>query len=253
MIKEALEYIQNSAMRDMIDLGKNKIALRQGEQYRVEHDHGEFKGAPYEFSTLDGLIQYVKCFRSTDAPGYPFNKEHSIIVRVVNVETVKALLPVNDNRVRHHIGTAMPINGCSYEFGRYYTAEEFMIWLQTGFISDATSELLQKAVSKISVTSSISLDDDGVTQRVESKEGAHLTSKKDLPSIVRLTPRRTFHEEGLIKVDSPFLLRVKSFDGTIKVALFEADACAWQVYQIEEIRNYMTKAFTQEDRVVVLC
>jgi hypothetical protein len=253
MIKEALEFIRGTAAIDFItELVPRKVFVRDGERYEYHSTVDEFSGNGHCFSTLDGLVEYLKSFRKIDAPGYPLPGDQTITVRVTDPKSVVAYAPITENRTRPELAMAAPVLPTP-KFGQFIDLEEFVIWLQTSFFETAEREMLRSVVSKISAETSVSLADDGITQSVQVKNGVHLSAKASLPAIIRLLPIRTFHEEGLDRCDSPFLLRVKKVgDDEIRLCLFEADGCAWQVQQTQFIRRYLIQAFAPEDNVLVL-
>ena len=252
MIKEALQYFQSLCMQDTFIPCRNKVAIKKGDSYEVMDTKDEFKGQPYNFTTLDGFIEYVKHYQGFDKNADDYPAEREILIKITSPTQVDMYLGINLNRTRMRMATSNPIIYPKYAFGNKYTLNEFIIWLQTGFFLSNERDLLISKISKVSATSTLTLADDGITQQAEIKQGVHLSEREGLPAIIDLTPIRTFHEQGLCKVASPFLLRVDKKDDSIVFALHEADGQAWQTRQIQEIRTYIDGHLNHMPNVRVL-
>lgn len=125
---------------------------------------------------------------------------------------------------------------CPYEtfsFGKKMGLEMFAINLQAQFCqTDATKNLLQ-VVSSVETDEGVSVDDDGVSQRVTVKKGVSLKGNAKVANPLNLFPYRTFPDVD--QPGGPFVFR---FDSNFNCSLHEADGGVWQVEAVQNIKNY---------------
>jgi hypothetical protein len=120
-----------------------------------------------------------------------------------------------------------------FPFGKYIGVEEFIVGVQCGFMddSDEKAELLS-FTSRICDETSVTRDDDGVSQHVVTQSGRKANAKAK--AIWNLIPRRTFAE-----VDQPggvFLLRIERGPN---LCLHNADGGLWAVHAMSNIAEYL--------------
>lgn len=108
------------------------------------------------------------------------------------------------------------------------------IHLRTCFQEDEARTELVKFLGNWVETDSIAVSDDGVTQEVTVRSGLSLAKGGSAPSLMDLTPIRTFEEVDQPK--SPFVVRVRK-GGT--AALFTADGGTWRPEAIRSIGEYL--------------
>ena len=117
-----------------------------------------------------------------------------------------------------------------FPFGRWMSQEEFSIMFRSLFAQkegDDSGYVLSYA-SKLTGSTEVQVEDDGVTQKVQARRGVSGALKETvaLKAIVKLSPYRTFRE--VEQSESEFLFRVRmNSDNVPVVALFEADGGAW--------------------------
>lgn len=127
-----------------------------------------------------------------------------------------------------------------FSFGRVYDYENFVIALRSMFVQNEDSEKLLATLKRVTDSNTVSLEDDGVTQRVTSSKGI-MTGNQSISPIQKLTPYRTFTE--IEQPTSEFLFRIKDGGG---FALYEADGGAWKLEAKKRIKAYYEKAFAKE-------
>lgn len=127
-----------------------------------------------------------------------------------------------------------------FSFGRVYGYEDFVIALRSMFVQNEDSKQLLALLKKITDSNSVSVEDDGITQKVTSSKGI-LTSNQNAAPIRRLAPYRTFSE--IEQPTSEFLFRIKDGGG---FALYEADGGAWKLKAKKSIKDYYSDAFKEE-------
>lgn len=232
MIKKALEYI--------VGLGDAKlhtIEVSDG-THEIFSDKPLHRVLPYapmaspiEMNTLSSLVDYVRS-EVDEMPG-------TMIVQVVDPETVDVVSALNDNRDREHLArvTASVPKFC---YDRFHDHESFCIAVQSKFVDDNTTDktLLLKFAGTVEQGSVAQYGDDGVSQKATVKQGIASKSDAIVPSPVRLRPYRTF-----VEVEQPaskFVFRMKQdkYEG-IQCALFQADGGAWENAAKHSIKEYL--------------
>lgn len=126
-----------------------------------------------------------------------------------------------------------------HKFGKHLPVDEFIVYLQSTFTQDETTDTIIKIVSNLVTGAEAQYTDDGMTQRVEAKAGITRVEKIDLPNPVTLRPYRTFMD--IEQPASRFVLRIKAAgdDKRPQVALFEADGGAWKSAAVREIARWL--------------
>lgn len=128
--------------------------------------------------------------------------------------------------------------GASFQFGKFYDQESFIIGLQSLFLGTPARAEVLKAIGTIRDNQVREFGDDGVTQSVSAKAGVALVSEIPVPNPVVLSPYRTFRE--IEQPASPFILRVKpGQNGKPECALFEADGGLWKLFAIQGITEFL--------------
>lgn len=163
------------------------------------------------------------------------------VIHIVSPKEVRWLERYTDSweqRAVHAIATTA-LHAEGFTFGQYLCAEEFLVALLAKFEPTADREEVLKIVGNMASENSISVEDDGVTQKVAQKAGIVLRSSSAIKNPVRLAPFRTFRE--ITQPKSEFILRVRQAHGDAKPqpALFEADGGAWQLAAMEGIADFL--------------
>lgn len=150
--------------------------------------------------------------------------------------TVLSSLDVNKDRETLYIAEAQVPR---IKFDTFITVEEMIIQLQTCFEESINKSQLIALISKLSNDTSISLDDDGITQKMTVTQGIKTTVQ--LPPLVKLTPIRTFYEVN--QPEQLFLLRI---DKNGLVALFDAAGGRWKHDCQVVVTDYLITEFLEE-------
>jgi hypothetical protein len=151
----------------------------------------------------------------------------------VMLESIKA----DDHGHRHIYGTAKHDENTGFQFGKYYTPEEFLIAFRAGFLFNEMAVKVQTLCSSLNAESSVAVADDGMSQVVTVKQGAISRTAVELPNEIPLIPWRTFRE--VAPVESKFLLRMKAVkDSLPHIAIFEIDG-KWKLDTITSISTYI--------------
>lgn len=229
-LKEALEYA--------VGLSEPHKIERNGELFTdkpMERVHQlQPKASPLELSTLTSLLNYVES--NTDImPGH-------MLIHIKSPTEVQLMSELDVDRRREILAT-VNARVPRFEYGRYYSSEEFVINLMANFVSVPSGTQALKIndldlVLKFAGTVETQYGDDGVSQKATIQQTC--TSKEDVivPNPVSLIPYRTFKE-----VDQPaskFVFRMRDGAHGPEMALFDADGGAWEVAAMQALHEYLS-------------
>lgn len=128
--------------------------------------------------------------------------------------------------------------------------ETALIELRSLFIPNDGTAYLLDLLSRMTDENSVSSTDNGVTQKVEARQGVALNAVVEIKPRVELRPFRTFLE--VEQPESEFLLRVDAEEG---IGLFEADGGIWKLEAKRNIAAYFENRLADEitaGKVVVM-
>ena len=232
MIKEAIEYIvglgENKVKIEKVTLpsGKEEIYSTQPlERLSEYHPMADY----ISMNTLTSLVDYIK--------GHIDTMADKMIVQVESPEEVWLFSQLDENRKREYL---VKVNALvpGFSYGRFIDHEEFVINVQSKFLSDPETDkdLILKFAGTVEQGTVAEYGDTGVTQKATVKTGIASKSDAVVPNPVKLRPYRTF-----IEVEQPvseFIFRMKD-SGGITCALFESDGGAWKNAAMQYIKNYL--------------
>ena len=187
--------------------------------------------------TLSGLRDYITHNRDTLDLDY-------LTIRVHSILCVGLWGPISeeDKQRTQYVDVEVDPDLEQFPFGDFMHQEAFQIRIRSMFLPTPDRELLIQYVSKLSIESSMNIDDDGITQTTAVKQGVSgaLKTKEAAPSVVTLKPFRSFREVD--QVESPFIFRMRAKeDGIPTVALIESDGGAWRNAQMQVIKDWLTE------------
>jgi hypothetical protein len=105
-------------------------------------------------------------------------------------------------------------------------------------------------VGNLAAETSVTFEDDGVTQRVTAKTGVARIANVGVPRIVSLRPYRTFQDLDQ-QPEGKFLLRIRKEGNSPTIALFAADGQMWGNKAIGLCKSYL-EAGIKPDRAVII-
>lgn len=164
-----------------------------------------------------------------------------VALHVADYRTVRLVSTKADKYGHRHVfAEAKHVDECPFEFNKYMGAEKFQIDLRTSFFLNDDAVKVLTVVSNLESGQSISVADDGLSQKLEVKLGTVSKTEIVLPSDgVPLIPWRTFRDA--VPVESKFLLRLKQVkDDLPQVALFEIDQ-KWKLDTVNSIAHWLGK------------
>lgn len=232
MIKEAIEYIVN--------LGKEKVRIEKvtlpngKEEIYSTQDLKRLsaycpKANHINMNTLTSLVDYIK--------GHIDTMADRMIVQVLSPEEVWLFSQLDDDRNREYL---VKVNALvpGFNYGRFIDHEEFVINVQSKFLSDpgTDKDLILRFAGTVEQGTVAEYGDTGVTQKATVRMGIATKSDALVPNPVKLRPYRTFME--VEQPVSEFIFRMKD-SGGITCALFEADGGAWKNAAMQNIKSYL--------------
>lgn len=237
MIKQAIEYI--------VGLSKDQVIEVNDRKYSIENLYpvNEPKIPGFETSTLASMVDYLK--------EQPDGVRDQYIISIEGPQNVKLQTAIYGqfNTRSTIIECAANIPGLT--FGKFVSSEQFIIELQSKFTKTEDREILKKVVGNIKGETVRNFGDNGVSQKVEIKQGIATVAEAVVPNPVVLAPYRSFPE--IEQIESEFIFRMREGSG-IEMALFEADGGAWRIQAIASIKRWieMELKINDIDNVTVL-
>lgn len=222
MIKEALEYI--------VGLKTPVITEIDGNTYS-DKPLNRISYVPYAktigMKTLTSLVEYIKA--NIDS------MSERMIVHVISPTEVHLYSSLDADRKREYlveVNAELP----DFRFGSFIDHENFVIALQSKFVSNADRDLVLRFAGTVEDGTVAEYGDDGVTQKATVKTGVASKADAVVPNPVNLIPYRTFLE--VEQPASDFIFRMKSSCG-VQCAIFEADGGAWKNVAMSRIKSYL--------------
>lgn len=208
----------------------------------IEHEGRKFTGCrmhvvresepePLGVHTLAGVLEYAG-----DDPA-----ESGLFVHVPDYRNARLVGPLHGPEKQRDCLVAAEAYEVKHRFGAWMPLDEFVIYIQSGFVQDETTAAILRVVGNVVQGAEAEYADDGVTQRVTARAGVARREIVDLPNPVTLKPFRTFPD--IEQPASLFVLRIKRGEEGKQptCALFEADGGGWRNQAVENIKAYFTK------------
>jgi len=181
--------------------------------------------------SLSGIIDFLK----NDTTIYPDS-----LIHIADYDTVVVISPILLPHKNREIFIAASLrNYNKFNFGTFMNHEEFIIDLLSMFEDTEDRQALIAYASKLTSENNVTVTDNGISQQAQVRKGISgaLKDNEKAPSIVTLTPFRTFRE--IQQPSSQFLFRIKEGQGVPRCALFEADGARWKDEAVHEIAEYL--------------
>lgn len=215
------------------------------------------------------LITIEACYY-TDKPIYPVFEPTPVAVEASTLTAVVDYLKVNideldiKNLICHIVGpyevvlqsrlagtfpararfVSLKAEIPTHNFGRWLDAEDFNIWLQSGFTEENYGDTdkckMLQYIGNMKSELVQSVGDDGISQGVTIRKGIASVADVVLPNPVRLAPFRTFCE--IAQPISEFVFRAS--DGP-QFKLVEADGGAWKLIAMQCIKAYLNECIPE--------
>jgi hypothetical protein len=217
--------------------------LQLGKQIVKPHPRAPIAKPTLNVATLTGLVAAFKA----KIDEFPATK---VGVHVIDPLTVALVsLDADEYGRRHEYVRATCGEKTPFQFETFQQTEQFLISLQSSFLPDENVIALQRIASTLSSESSISVQDDGFSQKVVVKQGGVTYSEVPVPPRIVLFVYRTFRE--IDPVRGEFMFRMRGETGKMPaVALMDIDAGKWKLNAMGLVRSYLEKNLPKD--VVVI-
>lgn len=238
MIKAAIQYL---------------MGLRDVET--IEHDNVTYSSRPLvkfpelkpDYVSTKSLASIVEMVSSE--LHHPRIKGLTIIIQVEGPTKVTVFTSLKDNLDRLDLYTA-EAEVPKLQLNNFIELEAMNIHLKSCFVPAEQRESLIALLGNVTEEAVKTSSDDGFSQSVVARKGIALSQNVQVPSIVTLTPYRTFIE--IEQPEGEFLCRMQAGP---KVALYEADGGAWKLEARKRIKLFLEDALedlVDTNRVVIL-
>ncbi len=232
---------------DLFSKDKPVTTVVDGRTYAIKENRtlGEYVRPPapidkptLELQTLTGFIDAVKA--KIDS----FDEKCAVLVDdFENVALVS--LEADEFGRRHEWLRATNQENAPFNFDTFMVPETFIIALQSGFLPTDNTVQLQRLASSLSNESVISVQDDGLSQKIETKQGGVTRGQVELPPRIPLMAYRTFREVD--PTTSEFMVRLKGQNGQLPhIALMQIDAGRWKYDTMLMVRNYLAERLPKD-------
>ena len=172
-----------------------------------------------------------------------------VFVQVERYNKVTVFTTLDDDNERHYLYRCLA-DTPAVTMGRFMSYENAVIELRSLYIPNDDTKYMLSLLSSISNESKVTSTDNGVTQKVEAKQGIALSSMVEVKPRVSLKPFRTFIE--VEQPESEFLLRI---DQSGCIGLFQADGGVWKLEATRNVAGYFEKELAdliEADMVVII-
>jgi hypothetical protein len=234
--KEALEFL--------VEQGKKLVPVEKLTYGEREYTIKDLKPvqAPLrsalKVSTLRALIDLCQGkFGDSAFEGFDPNK---YVVHVVGEDRVQVVSAKSDNWARREV--LIDCNRTATElfpFGQFLTQEQFIIKIISCCVQSTERDYVAKLCGNALAERIGQSQDDGVSQTLSTKHGAHMVDAETIRNIVPLCFHRTFTE--VPQPETKCLIRLKQASDTVipTFALFEADGGKWRIDAIENVARHL--------------
>lgn len=194
-----------------------------------------------ETLTIESLLGFCAYINSE----FDDVKKNDVMVIVDNVDHVRLVSKLHGKDRDRECLIEAQIRGVDiFSFAHFMSQENFAIQFRSLFVpsDENDTNYVLSFVSKLHGGTAVSLEDDGITQKVGVSRGVsgQLVAKEKAKPIVKLAPYRTFRE--IEQPESEFLLRTKiDGDNVPLIALFEADGGVWRITAMKRIAEYISQ------------
>ena len=180
--------------------------------------------------SLQGVVDYIN--QNPDG----FLEEHAPFVHIHSPSRVSLLSQPRKDSQRTILADAKLGYENRFPLDRWMDPESFITGVRTAFQESEELGKLIQTVSAIDQEEAVSVDDDGISQKLVVRQGAS-SKAVSVKNPVTLCMFRTFHE-----VEQPaglFLFRLRKSGEGPEAKLVAADCLGWQVEAVETIQSFL--------------
>jgi hypothetical protein len=234
MIKEAIDRILELSIPSLHILNGREYSDRRLSPIKKPD---EMLAEAVIFRSLKGFCQYI-----------PENLDSgSEFVQVAGPHEVLFLGKLDGLNQRQTWAKA-EYNSKAFAFGAWMALDEFIVSLDTMFVSSPKIEDLKNLLGHIANENIKTHTDDGFSQSIQVKTGITTKAEVKIENPIMLRTYRTFRE--IEQPEVPCLLRLKAKDGNVSCALWSADGGMWELEAIKAIGEYLRKELPETIKVL---
>lgn len=178
MIKEAIEFLMSCNDVAVQEIGDRRF-IKQGFTEVVPQSPKSIR-----FFTLTSLVEFINMAEGRD----------NHFVHVVSPTEVELIGELTDRQTRKTYAVANPLIDGAFNTGAWMAQDTFVTEAQAFFEDKADRAKLLKIVGTVRAADSVTLEDDGITQKVATAAGVVSTQMEEMPNPVLLHPFETFPE-----------------------------------------------------------
>jgi len=237
MLKEMIQKIEDMAAPKTIEVDGKVYCNKDMKLVDVK------KTAPHCID-VNGLDSICKLVRNEAG-----RINLRIFVQVERYNEVAVFTTYDEDFDRHYLYRCTA-DTPNVTMGRFMSYENAVIEIRSLYIPNEDTQYLLSLLSSISNESKVTSTDNGVTQKVEAKQGIALSSMVEVKPRVSLKPFRTFIE--VEQPESEFLLRINGDGG---IGLFQADGGVWKLEATRNVASYFEnelKDLIESGQVVII-
>lgn len=234
MIKEAIQYLRDTAKKQVVEVNKRNYnsELIPITEPTIETIHTQ---------TLTSLSDYIL--------SNPDEIELDNVFIHVNSHNRASIISSSFGSFKQReLYLVSSFEAPSINYGSYMDLEKFLVMLNSNFqITDDLVNLVD-IISNVVDKSEKSVVDNGLQQNVTIKKGLEFPKEVKLPRLVQLKPYRTFPE-----IDQPvsdFYIRIQKIGEENHYALFEADGGRWKNDTILLIKDWLVENIAKPITVI---
>lgn len=219
------------------------VSYRRGDLQRIEPEAERKKpiATTLVVNTLRGLADYLKSpAGQEDAAGSQSVDPSPLVVHVVSHDHVRVFSSLIGFQKQREFLIEAKYNEEAHPFKTNMKTESFIIWLRSRFVPTEDSALLLRMVGNVRDGAVKTIEDDGISQKVNVAVGVSRLGEAQVKSPVKLQPYRTFNE--VEQPQSEFIVRMYPGDSEAELptaSLIEADGGAWKLEAVLKIRRFL--------------
>ena len=192
--------IEKEALQYLVDLADAPIVVDEDRRW-VKGGFTEITPpmpSPVRFYSLTAFVEFVEMTEDRD----------EIFIYVQSPTEVELVGLLNDRKKRASYATANPLIDGAFEKAHWMTQDKFVTDVQAYFAETKERAELLKIVGNVLSSESVTLQDDGITQKVATAAGVVAKQMEEMPNPVILQPYETFPE-----IDQPSREYIVRFRG----------------------------------------
>lgn len=196
-----------------------------------------------QVTTLRALADLcVNKFGDDGSPGFEGFSPAAHVVHVVNEKQVQVVAANSDEWARREVLIDCKLTETQeFPFGKFLSQDEFIIAVLSSCVPDLDRDYVAKLAGNALAEAISHSQDDGVSQTMSTKHGAHLQTQETIKNVVEVRMYRTFREVDQPKTKMLFRLK-QSGDNLPTFAFFPCDGGAWKLEAIDSVARYLRVA-----------